>query len=99
VDEQDSRPAIVQHIYVVVGAQHGVYRHRDGSHFDSAKECRGKLWGVKQQQGHALFHIKAQVEQPITYAVGKFRDLRIGICLAFMINSGFLRPSLVYITI
>src|SRR3989440_2359958 len=99
VDNQGTRTAVIEHIHVVVGAQHSVDRHRYSSYFDGTKEGRGKLGGVEQQEGHALLQVDAKVEQPIPDAIGQFCYLRVGIGRSFVINSGLCAAPLCEVTI
>ena len=57
MDEEGARTAIIEHVDVVLGAQHGIDGNSDSSYFDGAKEGCGKLWGVEQQERDALFHL------------------------------------------
>src|SRR5437588_4449492 len=99
VDNQGTRTAVIEHIHVVVGTQHGVDRNSYGSYFDGAKEGCGKLWGVEQQEGDALLQVDAKVEQPIADTVRQFRYLRVGIGRSFVINSGLCAAPLCKVTI
>ena len=53
MDEEGARAAVIEHVDVVIGAQHGIDGDSDGSCFDSAKEGCGELRGVEQQKRDA----------------------------------------------
>src|SRR6266700_1991859 len=99
VGKEDARPAVVEHVDIVGGAQVRVERNGDGSYLYRSKEGSGELRGIQQQQGHALFQVNTQFKQAIAYAIGEFGHLRIGIGCPLVINSGFRASLLRDITI
>src|SRR5205823_2538720 len=99
MDEEGARAAVIEHVYVVIGAQHGIDGDGDGSYFDGAKESRGELWGVEQQECHALFHLNAQVEEAIADTVTEFCDLGVRVGRSLVKDGGFNTSSLEQVAI
>src|SRR5450759_2877186 len=94
MDKENTRTAVIEHIDVVFGAQHGVHGNSDSPYFDGAKEGGGELWSIKQEEGDALFHLDTQVEETIANAVSEFGDLGIGVGCSLVKNGGFRTLSL-----
>src|SRR5579885_1715558 len=87
MNEHNAGAAIVEHVDVIIGTQHGVDREGDRAHLNHAKEGGGKLWRIEQKQGYALLHVNAKIKQAIANTVSKLGNLRIRIGLAFRVDS------------
>jgi hypothetical protein len=99
MDEEGARAAVIKHVDVVVGAQHSIDGDSNSSYFDGAKKGRGELWGVKQQERNALFHLNTQVEEAIAGAVTEFGDLGVRVGRSLVKDGGFSASSLEQVTI
>ena len=94
MDEEGARAAVIEHVDVVIGAQHGIDGDGDGSYFDGAKEGCGELRGVEQQKRDALFHLNTQVEETIADAVTEFGDLGVRVGRSLIKDGGFSASTL-----
>lgn len=99
MDEEGARATVIEHVDVVIGAQHGIDGNGDGSYFDGAKEGCGELRGVEQQERDALFHLNTQVEEAIAGTVAEFRDLGVRVGRSLVQDGGFGTSSLVQVAI
>ena len=99
MNEQCARPAVIEHVDIIVGPQHCIQWNGNRTYFDCSEKGGGKVRRVQQEQGYALLHINAQVEQTIANAIGQFRDLRVSISLPIVINGGFGSASLGEVTV
>ncbi len=87
MNEQDARPAVVEYIDVIVGAQQSIERNRYRPYLDRPEKSSGHVRRIQHKQSHALFHVKPQLKQSIPNAIGKLSHLRVTIRLPFIINS------------
>jgi hypothetical protein len=98
-NEQHARPAIRQHIGVLIRGQKRIERHRHHAGADRAEKHDREIDGVQHQHRHPLFAADAETAQQIGNAAALLLQLAVGQFRDGVGESEFFSPPLIDIAV